>query len=71
MTFVKMLKPREIPGLPKACEDLVDEVPTCPFLELPEGLSVRLQCVRLERDLYAMQPPLDGISNRDSFSLLL
>ena len=41
--------------------DFIHEVPTCPFLKLPEGLSVRLQCVPLKRDLYAVQPPLDGI----------
>ena len=49
--------------------DFVHEAPSRPFFKLPERLPVRLQCVRLKRDLYAVQPPFDG--NRDSFSLLL
>ena len=51
--------------------NFVHELPSCPFLKLPKSLSVRLQCVRLKRDFYAVQSPLDGVSNRDSFSLLL
>ena len=51
--------------------DFIHKVPSCPFLKLSESLSVRLQCVPLKRDFYAVQSHLDGISNRDSFSLLL
>jgi hypothetical protein len=51
--------------------DFIHEAPSCPFLKLPEGLSMRLQRVRLKRDLYAVQPRLDSISNRDSFSFFL
>jgi hypothetical protein len=31
--------------------DFVHEAPPCPFLKLPKGLSVQLQCVVLKRDL--------------------